>query len=199
LFFDGLGTWVYVAPQAAPSSTQGSAGNYQYPVTLVFNHLRVGAVTLTTGSQGGIASFSLTELATRNTVATQIGYDWLPGRFYFLYAHHLTGDDWGAWVMDWAAATWAFIGSVQAPAGWGSLVNGSLTSVEWAATAAHPGNCAQYPRTDAYFFPVLGYQGAQFTVGTHESSSLTPGDCPSQRDILSNGWIHYRLGADPTG
>jgi hypothetical protein len=156
-------------------------------------------VSLTRGPSGSVARLSLTDLVNGPTVTTQIAYDWSPGRFYFLYVHHLSGDDWAAWVMDWAVGTWAYIGSLRTPTAWGNIVNVGLTSARWATTAARPSTCAGYPRTDAYFFPTLEYVGDQYAVGAASGQSVTPGDCPSQTEILPNGWVHYRLGADPAG
>jgi len=68
-----------------------------------------------------------------------------------------------------------------------------------AASTGQPNGCAELPRTDAHFCPPLGYDGAHFTVGSVDGQFVTPGDCASQTEILSNGWVHYRLGADPTG
>jgi hypothetical protein len=198
-FYDALGTWVYVAPQPQTGAGQLSGGNYEYPVTFVFDHLRVGELTLATGPSGNVARVSLTDLVNGPTLSTQIAYDWSPGRFYFLYTQHLGGDEWGAWVMDWAAGTWTYIGSLHTPTAWGSMVNVGLTSARWAPTAARPTTCSGYARTDAYFFPTLEYVGSQYTVGTADGQSVTQGDCPSQTETLPNGWIHYRLGADPAG
>lgn len=185
-FNDGLGTWVYVAPQASTA--------YEYPMTFVFDHLRVGAVTLGTGANGKVARLTLRDLVTGPVASTEVPYDWSPGRFYFLYVHQVSADTWGAWVMDWDAGTWTYIGSVLAPAGWGQLVIGSLTSVQWSATATRPTSCTGQSATDAYFFPPLGYTGSQYTFSSLSGQNpASPGGCPAQAEILPNGWVHYHL------
>lgn len=185
-WYDGLGTWVYVAP--------GASSAYEYPMTFVFDHLRTGAVTLGTSATGNVARLSLHDLVTGAVAATDVPYDWSAGRFYFLYVHQLSGDDWGAWVMDWDIGTWTYIGSLTARAGWGQLVNGSLTSVQWSATATPPTSCTGGPATDAYFFPPLGYTGSQFTFSSLEGQNPpAPGGCSAQAEILPNGWVHYHV------
>lgn len=191
---DGIGTWAYVAPQAPKSPAQLSPENYQYLLSFSFPGLHLGFVGLTAGPQGHTARLSVT---TNPDTTVEIPYDWTPGRFYFLYVHHLQGGAWAGWVMDWAAGTWAYIGTVNVPADWGLITKSSRTMVFWPGGAGRAAECTGFPRTDAYFFPPLGYSGDGYTVGTFDFHYVTPGDCSSSTEILGNDWVHYRLGADP--
>ena len=191
---DGVGTWVYVLPQAPVGPSQ-RADSYDYALSFSFPGLgRLGFISLYTGQGGTRARLSLTE----GSATVDIPYNWSPGRFYFLYVHHLQNGHWGGWVMDWDAGVWSYIGSVQAPAGWGLLTKSSRTRVWWPGAAGTPTACSAYPRTDAYFFPTLGYTGSNFTIGTFDFHHAQEGNCPTQTEILPNSWVHYRLGADPT-
>ncbi|HEV2758153.1 MAG TPA: hypothetical protein VGV86_01175 [Acidimicrobiales bacterium] len=186
---DGVGTWVYVAPQA-PAGPNQLPQSYAYSLAFSFPNQASGFMSLTTGPGGKAARLSLSTIV-------EVPYDWTPGRFYFLYVHHLQGGLWGGWVMDWVRGDWTYIGSVQAPAGYGLLGTSSRTRVWWPGSAGAAAGCSSYPRTDAYFFPTLGYTGAEWTIGTMGLQHVQEGDCDSQTEMLSNGWVHYRLGADP--
>jgi hypothetical protein len=200
---DGVGTWAYVAPQAPPGATQLSPGNYQYLLQFVFGvpRTRVGDIGLTTGPQGKVARLSLypDTITGAGAASAEVAYNWSPGRFYFLYVHHLSGNDWGGWVMDWASGTWAYVGSVRTPADWGSMTKNSRTVVQWADTGGRPTDCSGFPLTDAYLYPPLTYIGESYTVSTLLFQSAVPGDCPSATEMLANGWVHYRVGAGPIG
>lgn len=186
--YDGVGTWLYTPPTATST--------YEYTLEFNFKNLRQGAITVAPGSIHAIGRLSLFEVTPGFRTSTEIRFDWYPGQFSFLYVHHLTGNDYGGWIMDWDAGTWTYIGSVTAPAGWGSLLGATGTSVSWSPTAGARVTCAGYPSTDGYFYPPLEYTGSVFTVAEpHNSNLRKTGDCPTQTEILANGWVHYHLGS----
>ena len=196
LFMDGMGTWVYVAPQPATGPGQLSRGGYQYLLSFVFPQLRIGLVGLATGTQGPVARLAVADLFTDPTpIGAEISYDWSPGKFYFVYVRHLPGNTLGGWVMDWQTGVWTFIGSVHLPGDWGRMVSDGKTFVNWSADHPRPADCRGYPRTDAYFFPLLGFTGDAPEIGTFIRHHTAPGDCPTQSDRLDNGWVHHGLGA----
>jgi hypothetical protein len=200
-FEDGVGTFIFVAAEAPTGAGQLPASNYEYLLTFEFDHLRFGNVGLATGPGGTVARLALEPDIYSGTAGTsvEISYPWLPGHFYFVYAAHLGGDLWGASILDWSTGVWSYIGAVQAPPGWGTLVPASITKVRWAPDAPRPATCAGYPRTDAYFFTPLGVTGSVITEASLYGHFPTSGDCASQTDMLTDTWVHYRLGADPTG
>jgi hypothetical protein len=196
-FNDGLGTWIYVAPEAPASAGQLSPDSYEYLMTMEFDHLRFGYFGLATGTSGKVARLSLDGPVSGPSGSIEVPYDWSPGRFYFLYTHQLTGTDWGAWVMDWATGVWTYVGTIRTP-DWGQLVKPSLTMVRWAPAGPRPADCSGFPRTDAYIYATLGYSGSQFTIAPSSSETvLTAGDCPTQTEILPNGWAHFSAGVSP--
>lgn len=191
---EGLGTWVYVAPESPAGAAQLSPAAYRYALGFSFPGLHLGDVELTSGPQGHVARLAITTVP---YAGVEVPYDWVPGRFYFLYVHHLQAGAWGGWVMDWAAGTWTYVGTVEVPADWGLLTKSSRTMLLWPGAAGRAADCTGYPRSDGYFYPPLGFAGGSYTVATFDFHYVTPGDCPSQTDISDNGWVHYRLGADP--
>lgn len=193
-FMDGMGTWMYVAPGAATTG-QVSRDGYQYLMSFAFQNLRIGYTGLATGPNGPVARFAMSDLVTGEApIGAEVAYNWSPGRFYFVYVHHLAGGTVGGWIMDWETGVWTHIGTVQPPADWGRMLRGAKTLVSrWGAVA--PADCAGYPSVDAYFFPVLGYTGSNFEVGVAiPDQQVQPADCPAQTEFLANGWVHYRLG-----
>jgi hypothetical protein len=195
---DGLGTWMYVAPQPAAGPGQLAPANYEYQVWMQFDNLRFGYFGLASGPTGNVVRLSLSEWGIRPMGSIEVPYDWSPGRFYFLYTHRLTGTDWGAWVMDWATGVWTYVGAISTPADWGQLIKGSSSVVQWAATGPRPTDCVGFPRTDAYIYPTLGYTGSQFTIApSSDETVLKTGDCPIQTEILPNGWAHFSAGVSP--
>ncbi len=192
---DGMGTWLYVLPQAAAGPGQVSRDGYQYQVTALFEGLRFARIGVRTGAQGPVAHLEIQDagLGTPKFVA-EVPYNWSPGRFYFVYTKVLANGDIAGWIMDWATGVWTYIGSLHPLANWGGMVSWSITSVEWAPGRTPPVECSGYPRTDAYFFPPLGYSGATFQIGTFDNHRQD-GTCPAPAEILENGWVHYQLGA----
>jgi hypothetical protein len=197
-FNDGLGTWMYVAPEPAAGAGQLSPNDYEYVMTMVFLNLRFGDFALATGPTGKVARLSLSEWGIRPMGSIEVPYDWSPGRFYFLYTHHLTGPDWGAWVMDWATGVWTYVGTISTPADWGLLIKSTTATVRWAKAGPLPADCSGYPRTEAYIYPPLGYSGSQFTVPVSYSEwGDDANKCPTQSEILPNGWAQFSAGVSP--
>lgn len=196
-WLDGMGTWLYVLPQPATGPGQLSRDGYQYQTTFVFDQLRIGSIGVGNGANGLVAQLEIKDLFTGAPIATEIAYNWSPGHFYFVYAQRLANGDIAGWILDWDKGAWSYIGTVHPLVDWGKMVSLGTTSTRWAVGRAAPADCSGYPRTDAYFFPVLGYTGSSFEIGTFNSHSVEPGNCPAQAEILDNGWVHYRLGADP--
>jgi len=192
---DGVGSWVYVAPEAAPGPSQGSPGSYEYLLSFAYPGLHVGFIGLATRPEGRFVGLVLA--TDPSTPAVTVPFDWQPGRFYYLLVYHLGGDTWGGWVYDYGAGTWTFVGQVVAPPGWGLITPSSRTLVDLKDPITAP-TCSAYPRTDAYFFPPVGYRGTSFSVASLRLNYVQPGDCPSAT-TMEYGWAHYRLGADPTG
>ncbi len=190
---DGVGAWVYIAPQAPPSANQGSPDGYEYLLSFAYPGLNVGFIGLSTRPEGRFAGLTLVTNA--GVPPATVPFDWSPGHFYYLLVYHLGGGQWGGWVYDYSASSWTFVGQVAAPAGWGLLTPSSRTLVDQKDQITAP-TCADYPRTDAYFYPPVGYRGTSFTVATLRFNYVQPGECPSQT-TMEYGWAHYRLGADP--
>lgn len=192
-FLDAVGTFLYVVPQPPPAPNGHTRDGYEYKMTFVFAGLKVGYVSLATTVNGPVARLKLIDLVSDAAPSVaEVAYDWSPGRFYFLYTQRLATGAYGAWVMDWETSVWTYIGSLTPP-GWGGIVDVGLTSVAWSGERP-VSTCSFFPRTDAYFYPVLGYTGSTFEVGVADLQFVHAGDCPSQTEMLGNGWVHYRLG-----
>lgn len=186
---DGVGAWVYVAPQAPAGPDQLAVADYQYLLSFNYPGLRMGFIGLASGAEGKFAGMVLVD----NPVpAARVALDWQPGRFYYLLYYSLGGNQWGGWVYDLAANSWTFIGRITAAEGWGRLTPSSRTMVSWDGPQA--ADCAAYPRTDAYFYPVVGYRGTSFSIASLGFHYVQPGDCATQTSIEYD-WVHYRLGA----
>jgi hypothetical protein len=74
------------------------------------------------------------------------------------------------------------------------MVPGGETLVNW-NNGAQPSDCSGYPRTDAYFFPLLIWAGSEYRIGAATHEGTYRGECPSHRETLGNDWVHYTLGA----
>jgi hypothetical protein len=197
-WLDGMGTWLYVLPQAATGPGQLSRDGYQYQMTFVFDHLRIGSIGVGHGPNGPVAQLEIKNLFTGAPASAEIAYNWSPGHFYFAYTQRLANGDIAGWILDWDKGAWAYIGTVHPLVDWGKMVSVGTTSVKWAAGRTAPAACSGYPRTDAYFYPVLGYIGSSFEIGAFGGHEVEAGDCQVPvPDILDTGWVHYRLGADP--
>jgi hypothetical protein len=189
-----MGTWVYVAP-STPAPGQLSIRGYQYLIDGIFDQLRFAYAGLATRDDGTrVARLALYD-APAQTLPTgaEVVYDWSPGRFYFIYMAHLPDGNMAAWVMDWATGVWTYVGSVPVPVAWGPLLPAGQTLVNW-NNGAQPAECSGYPRTDAYFFPLLMWVGSEYKFATGFDNPLAAADCPSHRETLGNNWVHYTLG-----
>ena len=194
-YMDGMGTWLYVLPQEAAGPSQLSRDGYQYQVTFIFEQLRHGRIGVGTGPHNPVAQLEIEDVfAGGPKIVAEVAYDWSPGRFYFVYTQLLANGEVAGWIMDWETGVWTYIGSVDPPVDWGRMVSAGRTSVKWASGRAAPADCSGYPRTDAYFFPGLGYTGTAFEIGMFGHHHLEDGDCPARAEILDNGWVHYQLG-----
>ena len=187
---DGLGTYLYVAPEPAPGASQLPAA-YDYVLDFVYDGAQVpGGIGL--GSQGpGGARFAA--LATGGSGTVVLPYEWSAGRLYFLFVHALGEGAWGGWVLDVWADQWTFIGQGSTPVEWGRLSPSSGTVVSWEADPASANPCRAYPRTDAYFTPAFGVRNGSFTLGTPAGEFVHPNGCPAEISTVL-GWAHYRLG-----
>jgi len=190
----GMGTWLYVLPQPAARPGQLPREGYRYELTFIFQRLRLGTIGIGTGPNGPVAQLEIQDVAAGGPkIVAEVAYDWSPGRFYFVYTQLLPNGDAAGWIMDWERAVWTYIGSVHPPVDWGKMVDASFTSAKWAGPAV-AADCSGYPRSDAYFFPVLAYTGTTFEIGTFFDDRHWDGDCPAGANILDNGWVHYQLG-----
>lgn len=187
---DGIGTFVYIAPPPAPGPTQASPANYRY--SLVFHPSGAFGVVLL-GEQDGqkVAGFGLTPITPISTVP----YDWTYGQIYYLLAYRLSATQWGAWVYDWSAATWSLIAVQTVPDTTAGMLPESTTMVEYRATLPDTtdGTCAYYPRTDALFYPPMGWRGGAITSATYNSDAGYDGPCESNATTI-NGWRWYTVG-----
>jgi hypothetical protein len=206
---DGVGQWIYVAPIPPPGPTQVPPTGYVYgPSFVVADQVngddREGTVGLSTDDQGPIAGIQV-----NFTDAVTIRYDWSPGKFYFLFAHHVGGGDWGGWVFDHAASSWTFIGSTPSfPAGQklrqysGDVVRGAEGSTVPAfhrgGSSPVEGECSAFPRVDAYYYPMVAYRGSDFALSTLDLSRSSFGNCLTET-TFEQGWAHFRVGSLPAG
>ena len=160
-----------------------------------------GTVGLSTDAQRPIAGIDLNWTGQLVTIR----YDWSPGKFYYLFVHHLGDARWGGWVFDHAASAWTFIGSVQANLSGQQLRPWTGTAVLGAEGANIPafqrlpmppltGTCESFPRVDAYFYPMVVYRGTDFAVSTLDMSRPSIGECATET-TFEQGWAHFRLGS----
>src|SRR5205085_3661804 len=151
-----------------------------------------GVVGLITDPAGKFAVFNVVE--SNGTPHTAIvPFDWAAGRLYFPLVYQLSPGTWAAWVYDNTAGTWTGIGVLSLPTSWGKLAPGSITAITWYGPA---GDCSEFPRADAYFYPALGYTGTVSTPGAAASSGAGPaGACTSTTTSESPPWSHYRVGS----
>jgi len=190
--FDGTGRYVYVAPYS-PGPQQVSTATYRYEHIFDFEGGGGGHVALTGDVAGPRAAFRV------NDAMITVPYQWSPGRIYFLFAYHLGGGTWGAWVYDVTASSWTFVGSLRP----GSLHSGTFTAstVEEAAGVRGPSDaaasplpsCSWFPRVDVYFSPPIGFRGTAATIGEQTRTFLTIGDCLTTWST-EYGWMHHQLG-----
>ncbi len=196
---DGIGAWVYIAPGPPPGPAQGSPGGYEY--LLRFNLQKplqepFGFIGLSTRPDGShFAGLALVSGLDQPT--DTVDFNWSPGHFYYLLVYQVGANEWIGWVYDHNAASWTIVGTVTTPDGSGRLSPTSATTVDYqSGGASYILECAGYPRTDAVFYPPVGYRGATVTLATLGSHTVYPGNCPTTTTIEYD-WVHYRLGVDP--
>ena len=178
----------------APGPTQASPLGYEYTLGFDFEDGSGGVLVL--GHQNGqkVAGFGLFP----SHLVDIVPFDWEFGHVYFLMVHRLSPVDWGAWVYDWSATTWDFVGQQRVPAGTGGIVPTSTTGVDFDASlapapSADPSSCSFYQRVDTYVHPPLGWRGSVLSLATLGASTAAPGDCPGTTTDF-HGWQHYALG-----
>jgi hypothetical protein len=196
---DGLGAWVYIAPEGPPAPTQGSPGGYEY--LLRFNlqppsPQAFGFIGLSTRPDGSHFA-GLVMVSSVPQPTDRVDFAWAPGQFYYLLVYQVGVSEWVGWVYDYSAASWTIVGQVTAPEGSGRLSPTSATTVDYQSGGGSSGlGCFGYPRTDVFFYPPVGYRGSTVSLATLGSHSVSPGDCPTTTSVEYD-WVHYRLGADP--
>ena len=204
---DGVGGWVYVEPESAPGPGQLSRTGYVYEEQFFFvgTGSKMGAIGLSNDTSGPVVGLRLID---RNNNSgpppVTLRYPWAPGRVYFLLAYGLGGGTFGGWVYDLTAAAWTFIGTIQAPTGWGGLAPVSAFTVHGAEGLPLPSpfapetlegvaDCAKFPKADAWFYEPVGWRGSNIVSPSGTIDEVQLGDCPARSGVV-NGWHHYALG-----
>lgn len=189
---DGLGTWIATAndPTAGPDQL---APQYLYGHYFGFTgSSATGLVGVVADPTGKFAVFNVVETnGTQHTAV--VPFNWTGGRLYFPLAYQLSPGTWAAWVFDNTAGTWTGIGVLSLPTSWGKVAPGSITAIVWYGPA---GDCPEFPRADAYFYPAMGYAGTAATPASATSSGAGgAGACAATRTSESPRWSHYRVGS----
>jgi len=190
---DGLGTFVYVAPPAAPGPAQASPTKYEYSLVFHLEDSSLGILTLGHKNGQKVAGFGMLPSTQVSTVA----YDWKYGQIYYLLTYRLSATQWGAWVYDWSAASWSPIAVQTVPGTTGRMLPESTTLVDIDGDTPAPSGtdttCARYPRIDALFYAPMGWRGDVITSATLKGAAGFNGPCPSTTATV-NGWQWYNLG-----
>ncbi|HEX2259636.1 MAG TPA: hypothetical protein VHJ40_07835, partial [Actinomycetota bacterium] len=192
---DWAGHWV--VPINNPTASAGQAPpSYIYAQTFRFSDMRATAtISLGTGTGGKFASFIVVKPDGRvDQVA--IAYNWTAEKAYFLYAQHLGGGRWGAWVVDGTTGGSTAIGSLNVSAQHQKASAVSVTSVLWYAGATS--DCSTYPEAKVVFLPPVGFSGGQIVTAAHAQNITTAGECPAINQPIQN-MVYYGVGAPPSG
>ena len=187
---DGLGSWMAIADGPVAKAGQ-LAPSYLYGHYFGFeNTTASGVVALVVVPGGRSAVFSLVG-ADGVPHAVGVPFDWRAGRYYFSLVHQLVPGTWGAWVYDYSAASWSYVGQLSLSGAVGRLSPTSTTAVTWFGPTARA--CSAYPRADVLVSPPIGFGAGAATSAVSTADGVKPGDCTV--GASSDVWARYTLGA----
>ncbi len=190
------GTGSVFASENVPAPAEGQATENRWTFAQVFRFVgnadAFGVVSLDTDGGDRFATLALSD----GSAPVRFPFDWQADRLYLPYVYLVPGDVLVAFVYDFTADEYTFVGFVRVPADWGRLAPETSTLLRWYGDAQP--SCEAYPVTDHYRMAPFGLVGGDPVV----RGSLAIGDgevagtCPAETTTEPNSdWRRYRAGS----